>query len=209
MSSTRRLFDFTEFARRIYLDRPDAHRHPFLLPALYGGESSQRYEALFVLQDPSVSFTEHHWKPCETAEMAIRTHRTIFLEWAHRGKQSHLFRLFEESLSSGAKPSPIGTASKGFFRRFYVTDIWKDAAFKQNGRDREYREYWLAKLALELENVRARRVIFVGQEAELGQRFVPSGTQIHHIPFPGQWIAEEVFKGHVARLGKEVNPRLS
>jgi hypothetical protein len=84
MSRTRQPFDFAEFAHRIYLERPNEANQPFLLPALYGGESRGRYEAMFVLEAPSASFTRARWEPCSTPQEAIAIHRRIFLDWAHR-----------------------------------------------------------------------------------------------------------------------------
>jgi hypothetical protein len=208
MQSTLTSFDFTEFARNIYREKLEAHRLPFLLPALYGGELSQNYEALFVLEAPSVSFTEKHWRPCHTTEMAIQTHRAIFLKWAYRSKRAHLFKSLEQTDSESTLLSPIGLSNTEFFRRFYVTDIWKDAAFMKR-KDREYKEYWLSKLATELEMVSARRVIFIGKEAERGRCFVPSGIPTHSVPFPSRWITEEDFKRHVARLAEEIRAPIS
>ena len=74
-----------------------------------------------------------------------------------------------------------------FFRRYYVTDIWKDDAFR--GSDRSYRDYWLSKLQIELAAVSTRRVIFVGRQAERGKKFVAAPTPVHYVPFPGQWAA--------------------
>ena len=94
---TKTPFDFPAFAKYIYEEITGVHSQPFLLPALYGGESSQHYEVLFVLQAPSVSFTEDRWMPCDTTEMAIQNHRAIFFDWAYSdsGNQAHLFRLLE------------------------------------------------------------------------------------------------------------------
>jgi hypothetical protein len=202
MHSTSSSFDFTEFARNIYREKHTAHQQPFLLPALYGGESSQTYEALFVLEAPSVSFTEKLWRPCDTTEIAIQTHRAIFLDWAYRGKQAYLFRSFDQMSLENVPYSPTELPKPEFFRRFYVTDVWKDAAFKENRRDRKYEEYWLSKLAIELEMVSARRVIFIGREAELGRPFVPNGIPTHHIPFPSRWAKD--FQGDVVRLTEEI-----
>ena len=202
MHSTSTSFDFTEFARNIYRENPKAHQQPFLLPALYGGEADQTYEALFVLQDPSVSFTEKLWRPCDTTEMAIQTHRAIFLDWAHRDNQAYLFKSFDRTVSEDSPLSPVGLSSTDFFRRFYVTDVWKDAAFVENRRNREYKEYWLSKLAIELAMVSARRIVFIGREAERGRPFVLNGIPTHYITFPS-WRRKD-YQDHVVRLAEEI-----
>src|SRR5688500_12715179 len=84
-------FDFADFARTIYSEKSGAHAEPFLLPALYGGSATDGYEAVFVLEAPSVSFTEARWKRCDSANIAVQQHRRIFHEWAYRGKAAHLF----------------------------------------------------------------------------------------------------------------------
>jgi hypothetical protein len=89
-------FDFTAFAQKIYCDSPEIYLVPpaiekeerFLLPALYGGEvgdgdSRGRFEALIVLEAPSISFTKAAWnrywtKQCASPEEAISRHREIF-----------------------------------------------------------------------------------------------------------------------------------
>ena len=195
MASTVSPFRFEEFAKDIYREISNAHRQPFLLPALYGGEFSEElYEALFVLEAPSVSFTEARWKQCNTAEDAIRNHRRIFLDWAYSGKQAHLFNLFM-------------TSSTDFYRRFYVTDVWKDAAFRERIGDSKYREYWRSKLAVELQHVRTRRVIFVGREAALAGRPLIKNRLIHEIPFPSHRISDEQFKRYVDILAQELGIR--
>jgi hypothetical protein len=190
-------FDFYGFAKGIYEETAGVHPQSFFLPALYGGESSERYEVLFVLEAPSVSFTEYRWSPCYTTEKAIQNHRAIFFDWAYSGKQAHLFRLFDPTPSTSAE----------FFQRFYVTDMWKDAEFKMRRGDRAYKEFWFSKLEIELQKVPARRVIFFGNEALRGKRFVRNGVNdgvpLHHIRLPS-YITEEEFKGHVARLAEEM-----
>jgi hypothetical protein len=199
MSSTSSVFRFEEFAKDIYREIPNAHRQPFLLPALYGGDCAAEYEALFVLEAPSVSFTEDHWRQRSTPEPedangAIKNHRRIFLEWAYNGKQAYLFK------------SLFMTSSADFYRRFYVTDVWKDAAFRERSGDLKYSEYWLAKLAVELQHVSTRHVIFVGKEAALaGWPFIKNRAVFKHkIPFPSQWISNEQFKGYVDTLAQEL-----
>lgn len=190
-------FDFHEFAKCIYEETAEVHQQSFFLPALYGGEASERFEVLFVLEAPSVSFTEYRWSPCSTTAIAIQNHRAIFFDWAYSGKQAHLFRLFDPAPSTSAE----------FFRRFYVTDIWKDAEFKMRRGDREYKAYWISKLQIELQKVPARRIIFFGNEALRGERFVRNGVNagvpIHHIRLPS-YITEEEFKGHVTRLAEDM-----
>ena len=153
-----------------------------------------------MLEAPSVPFTEKRWRPCHTVQKAIENHRGIFLEWARSEKQIHLFSAFDRKHSKNALLSPILLSTREFFSRFYVTDIWKDAGFKKNRGDQPYEKYWLSKLAIELDHVRAKRVIFVGKEAKRGEIFVPGGVPYYSIPFPSQWITEERFKHHVAKL---------
>jgi hypothetical protein len=203
MNSAALPFDFKAFARAIYRERPAAHPQRLLLPALYGGEDGQRYEALFVLQEPSIQFTVQRWKACGSVEMAIQLHRSIFLDWAFMGKQAHLFEALWRRTGRGTSISRPEAAGKKFFRRFYVTDIWKDARFGVEV-DRKYKDYWLAKLAIELQNVPARRVIFIGKEAERGRSLVRKGMTSHCIPFPSQWISEGQFKGWVEELMHEI-----
>lgn len=200
MQLTSTSFDFNEFARTIYREVPHAHQQPFLLPALYGGALNQSYEALFVLEEPSVPFTEKHWKPCHAPEIAIQTHREIFLKWAYRGKQAHLFSMFEQQGSADCR-------KKKFFARFYVTDIWKDAAFKHRRKDQKYMDYWVSKLASELENIPAKRVVFIGEEAKQGRQFVRDTIPAHFICFPHRFISNEDFKREVTRLTEEIRQR--
>lgn len=189
MAPTLPVFPFEDFARDIYRERSNVHSQPFLLPALYGGELVEEYEALFVLEEPSVPFTEARWKQCNTTEAAIRNHRQIFLDWAYRGIRALLFK------------SLFTTVEYDLFKRFYVTDVWKDAAFKENRRNQGYREYWLSKLAIELQHVCTRCVIFVGKEAARAGRPLIQGRRIlaYDIPFPNR-ISRERFKEHVASL---------
>lgn len=197
-------FDFLAFARLIYRERRGAHPERFLLPALYGGESRRRFEALLVLEAPSVQFTVDRWKACRSAEQAVRCHREIFLNWADRGKQAHLFQALSENGLASATASHRVRSRASFFHRFYITDVWKDAGFGIPTRGRSYKDYWLSKLAIELRTVPARRVILVGGEAAVGARFVRPGTPIHYLPFPSQWITEQRFVDLVAELAKEI-----
>ena len=159
----------------------------------------QRHEVLFVLEAPSESFTDRRWKECDATEVAIKAHRAIFFEWAKSGKQAHLFRLFCPMSPDRRWPSLAES-----FQRFYVTDIWKDGAFKKLGGDREYREYWLSKLSVELREVPTSRIILVGGEAARGQKLARKGTPVYRIPFPSQWVSEEKFKEHVSSLAREI-----
>jgi len=205
MNPTLTSFDFTEFARNIYQETPELHEQSFLLPALYGGESGQSYEALFVLEAPSVSFTEKRWSPCNTIEEAIQKHRAVFFEWAFSGKQAHLFRSFAQMAFGDSLLSQVELTTREFFRRFYVTDVWKDALFNTQRGNRRYKDYWLSKLAIELEKVPTQRVIFIGRQAEQGGKlFIRSGFPTHYVPFPSRWLSEEIFKTEVARLTEEI-----
>lgn len=181
-------FSFPSFARAIFHDRA------FMLPALYGGELEQgdnAFEALFVLQDPSKGFTERRWKPCATPEQAIEQHRSIFLEWAYKdgSNQAILFKSF----------SPTDAE---FFRRFYVTDCWKDGTFKSR--------YWRLKLRIELHEVHALRVIVVGEKAWMA---VMSALKGSPIPTPifsiiAPWkkgMTPQEYETHVSDLWAKIN----
>ncbi len=197
-------FDFLAFARRIYREKRRVHPKRFLLPALYGGDSRRRFEAVVVLEAPSVQFTVDRWKACGSAEQAVQCHREIFIDWAFRGKQAHLFQaLSENGLTSSTAPHRVRSRVT-FFRRFYITDVWKDAGFGIPTRDRSYKDYWLSKLAIELGTVPARRVILVGDQAAVGRRFVRPGTPVHYLPFPSQWMTEQRCIDLVAELAEEI-----
>lgn len=145
-------FNFEAFAREVYSENPAVAEDPFLLPALYGGEVSDgeaitRFKALVVLEEPSKSFTRNHWTtPCATPEEAIRTHREIFFRWACMEPQCELFRIFVE----------LSTAQH-FFQHLYITDVWKDAAFKEKLKQDNpgYGRYWRSKLETEIRSVAA------------------------------------------------------
>jgi hypothetical protein len=190
-------FDFYEFARQVYAECKGVHAQRFLLPALYGGCQTGEYEAAFVLESPSVSFTEKRWQRASSPEDAVHTHRRIFHEWAYTGKARILFDAVDRATLGEISRA---TASCGaFFHRYYVTDIWKDDRFRQD-KSKRYRDYWLAKLREELHGVSAKRVIFVGREAEKAILTTPVGVSTHYVPFPGQWISESVLKAEVMRL---------
>ncbi|MDQ1612124.1 MAG: hypothetical protein QOG00_2055 [Pyrinomonadaceae bacterium] len=195
------MFDFTEFARSIYDKWPPAHERPYLLPALYGGEPTMMYDAMFVLEAPSVPFTEDRWESCYSVEAAIRIHRKVFLVWASQGYCSILFRTFL-------------TTPTDFFERVYVTDVWKDArACEQKVGSSEYKSYWRSKLAIELNSVPTQCVITVGGVAqrEVGQLrragLIGEGLKIEHIGFPGgrrQGITYESYGKDVAALIEKI-----
>jgi hypothetical protein len=181
-------FDFRDFACKIYAEKPRIYLAPspvregeeFLLPALYGGvaDHGKTFAALVVLEGLSEPFTKARWKTqCATPEEAINQHRKIFFQWAFRGPQARLF------LGLVGEPSTV----EDFFRQLYITDVWKDGAFKANrkGCNPAYERYWRSKLALEIKGVAADRAIFVGGPArEVGWDLVPSGMPRHDVPFP-------------------------
>ena len=155
----------------------------FLLPALYGGEvdqalANQTFEAAVVLEAPSVPFTRKEWKtwaaPCATPAEAINRHRKIFLKWAF-AEQCHA-ELFSGLL--GGKPA----TAEEFFRRLYITDIWKDAAFTK---EKNYVQYWQSQLEREISGIPTEDVIFVGKPAHYyGKRCLPKGKRPYRFPFP-------------------------
>ena len=153
MSSALPAFRFEEFAADIYRELPNAHRQPFLLPALYGGsldqrrEPVQKYEILFGFSTPSVAFTERRWPTqCDNSKDAVEFHRRIFFKWAYAGVQAYLFRSLYENQDFEI-----------FWQRFYVTNLWKDTENRLT--------YWKSKLKIELENVSARLIVFAGEDA--------------------------------------------
>ena len=128
------MFDFMEFARKIYDDRnrPVVHEEePYILPAFYGGElpmseEGNRFKALVVLQNPLFTYTKREWgPPCASVEEAIRKHRKIFFSWL--ACNPDLDEMFHYILVN--KPS----TPEEFFRLVYVTDIWKDAKDGDSG----------------------------------------------------------------------------
>jgi hypothetical protein len=121
-------FDFMDFARMIYAD-PDkpavAEQEKYILPALYGGDlggggGSNKFKALVVMQNPLFTITKQLWKECTTPEQAVKRHREVFFQWWRRKSNPELAELFRIFVD---KPS----TAEEFFRRVYVTDIWKDA----------------------------------------------------------------------------------
>ena len=206
-TSCQAAFNFTEFAREIYSNSPDIYVEPlriedrFLLPALYGGEAahgevSGPFKALIVLEEPSRSFTKDRWTQCTTPEEAIVRHREIFFEWAfEKPERAELFRIFVDNPST----------ARDFFRRVYITDIWKDAAFRENRKrgNPGYGRYWRSKLAIEIRSVATEWVIFVGRQARSGCQHVPPGTPKRCLVFPS-WH-NPTFEAEVQRLRAEVH----
>jgi hypothetical protein len=203
-------FDFPTFAQEIYSENPKIYPVPiplraqvnagidpalnaddvrialeerFLLPALYGGEAgqgqaSEPFEALVVLEAPSVPFTRKEWKTwaesCASPAEAINRHRKIFFKWAF-AERSHA-DLFSGLL--GGKPP----TEEEFFRRLYITDIWKDAAFTK---ERNYVQYWQSQLEKEISGISTEDVVFVGKPAyKYGKKCVPKGKRHYRFPFP-------------------------
>jgi hypothetical protein len=170
-------FDFFTFASQIYRERTAAHPTPYLLPALYGGElrADESYEALFILQDPSKSYTANSWKACKTVQEAIVRHRSIFRSWAFE-PESHQAILFSKFNMQPARRK----RRRSFYERFYVTDVWKDG---------QREEYWRRKLQIELREVKARLVLFIGSEASgEGRRLLDDADHermIDRIDHPG------------------------
>ena len=81
-------------------------------------------------------------------------HRKIFFKWAF-AEQRHA-ELFSGLL--GDKPS----TAEEFFRRLYITDIWKDAAFTK---EPNYVQYWQSQLEKEISGISTEDVVFVGKPA--------------------------------------------
>src|SRR6266700_5205406 len=121
MSSVAPAFNFVEFARKIYEEKPHPRLRlqsiwcgpttPLLLPAFYGGEAVQKYRVMFVFIKPLPTITGEQWgqrwrhQQCDTAEHAIQTHRHIFRKWAYssNNKTRELFELFGLT-SQGLRP---------------------------------------------------------------------------------------------------------
>lgn len=189
------VFDFTDFARRVYDDpnRPEVDQEePRILPAFYGGDlpstgQGRKFRALVVLQNPLFTYTKRHWQPpCESVEEAIRKHRRIFVSWLPSNPE--LDELFRHILVS--KPS----TPEEFFRLVYVTDVWKDAKdtddMKERKKNREYGRYWRDQLKVEIEGVAvaAEGVVFIGEESRrVGFKFLPDGALYRDFVFPGGW----------------------
>jgi hypothetical protein len=192
------MFDFTDFARKIYDDRnrPVVHEEePYILPAFYGGElppreEGNRFKALVVLQNPLLTYTKRQWvPPCATVEDAIRKHRKIFFSWL--ACNPDLDELFHHVLVK--KPS----TPEEFFRLVYVTDIWKDAKdtddVTRRKKDRGYGRYWRNQLKVEIEGVAAAEgVIFIGSESrKAGFKFLRPSTHYRDFVFPASGHKKE------------------
>jgi hypothetical protein len=184
-------FTFANFATAIY------HERAFMLPALYGGErGDEPYEVLFVLSDPSKPFTEPLWELCcPTVEKAIEQHRSVFLQWAYKpnSNQAVLFESFSSMRSE-------------FFRRFYVTDCWKDGT--------RTRRYWRRRLSIELHSVCTGLVVVIGEKAQQEvkttlKKYDPISAPIREIVAPWEKILKrrmtpEEYKQHVSKLWDEI-----
>lgn len=202
---------FGDFARRVYSGAPGIYLEPpslevgegFMLPALYGGNAIEGnpagvFDFMVVLEAPSVSFTRRRWRTwpleCVTAEESVLRHRQIFCEWSSREPQAELFRL----LLGGS------FAIQEFFRRVYITDVWKDAGFRKNRKrsNPRYREYWLENLAFELCHVPVQKIVFVGSEAKrYGRDLVPAGKSLYFVPFPKR---TERYRLGIQRLAQDL-----
>lgn len=198
------VFDFLEFARGVYSDprRPAVGEAKYVLPAFYGGLSDgvgKEYEALVVLESPSKKFTKDRWNsPCNNLEDAIKRHREIFFQWAFdrsTGQQAEVFEVLV------GRPS----TAKEFFRRLYITDVWKDWEFKEklkrsSPRYLAYGRYWRSKLEVEIKSVAAKRVVFIGDHAcRSGFRHVPHGTPTHCLAFPS-WSNSKALRTELRQL---------
>lgn len=191
------VFDFMELATRIYSEKKGLHKSDFLLPALYGGEPSKeasngKFKALVVLEEPSFSETEAGWEgACESVKDAIGRHREIFFRWASKGLQAELFDAI------------VGRVSEGeFFRRLYITDVWKGGGFSPGRRLPNDAKYWRSILEYEIKSVATDRVVFVGGEARRnGFGCVPVCTLHHCIDFPAPTTN---FRAQLPRLRLEL-----
>ncbi len=149
----------------------------FLRPALYGGEThneqaGESFEALVVLEAPSVPFTRREWKnyevPCASPEEAVSRRRKIFFKWAF-GEQRQA-ELFGGLL--GGKPA----TEVEFFQRLYITDIWKDPALTN---ERSHLRYWQSKLEEEIRGTPTRDVVFLGESAHrYGEPSLARGSKL-------------------------------
>ena len=204
------MFEFTDFARKIYDDRsrPVVHvEEPYILPAFYGGELARgeegnKFKALVVLQNPLFTYTKKQWgQPCATVEEAIRRHREIFFSWLPCNPD--LDELFHHILVK-KPPTP-----KEFFRLVYVTDIWKDAKdtddVNRKKTNRQDGHYWRNQLKVEIEGVAAAAegVIFIGSHArKAGFKFLPCGMRYRDFVFP-DWGHKKEFKEEFENFKRE------
>jgi hypothetical protein len=163
-----------------------ATEEKFLLPAIYGGEVgdvklSKTFEALVVLEAPSVSFTREEWKkykaPCATPAEAIDRHRKIFFKWAFVNE-------FPRKLFEGLLKGKPATADE-FFGRLYITDIWKDAVCTAGRKEPDYKRYWQSQLEKEIRGIRTDSIVFVGNQAKThGEICVPKDKRLRRYPLP-------------------------
>ena len=181
-------FTLEKFATSVYEDMR------FMLPAIYGGElrqSDKAYEALFIWEGPLISFTKQRWKRCDTVERAMERHREIFHEWAYQPgrNQAVLFDAF------------CSRTDPNFFKRFYITDIWKD------GGRRTFEKYWIRQLRTEVREVPADHIVFVSDAAWKWKALLldASGRDpatVHKIEEP--WKVKGDYKPHVESLLQEM-----
>lgn len=132
------------------------------------------------------------------AERGNRKASGGFFEWAFKRpttrdgpKRTELFGIFFANTPA---------TFKEFFRRVYVSDIWKDAAGKDNRKRGKYRDSWRSKLKTEIEGVAAEHVIFVGEEARSNgwEYATAAGKDYDDIVFPS-W-RNRTFQAEVQRL---------
>lgn len=133
---------------------------------------------------------------CATPEEAIKRHRKIFFRWL-AGKDAELgelFRLLADNPST----------AEDFFRRVYVTDIWKDARNTDQvnikKKHRPYGNYWRSKLEIEITAVATERMIFVGKEARWGYQHVPQGKRARCTVFPTWGRNRKIFSAEVRQI---------
>src|ERR1035438_8188872 len=182
-----------------------ATEEKFLLPAIYGGEVgdvklSKTFEALVVLEAPSVSFTREEWKkykaPCATPAEAIDRHRKIFFKWAFVNEFPR--KLFEGLLKG--KPATadeffgrlyitdiwkVPATADEFFGRLYITDIWKDAVCTAGRKEPDYKRYWQSQLEKEIRGIRTDSIVFVGNQAKThGEICVIKDKRLRRYPLP-------------------------
>jgi hypothetical protein len=210
-SSTRpsRFDDFKVFAKEIY--KTPAPIIPYLWPALYGGEAEpdHDYEVLFVFQRalPRCDVWRTRWSPnseCDSTTNALWTHRCMFFEWARSNPlTTDLFELFgrqrriEWARSSSStelfdlsrRASPI----VDFYKRFYITDLWKDY-------NPERKDYWLCTLRVELQCVPTQCVVFAGSEAKThGPKRLEGRVPHYCVAFPSRQRVND-FRASFAKL---------
>jgi hypothetical protein len=178
---------FDKFAAQIYATRPVT---PYLWPALYGCEanSGRKYEVLFVFKTalPRLDLWRTKWPPnseCGSHIHATWTHRRIFFDWARSSPSKQLFELFgsiDWALSTDLF-SEEHRSIMDFYKRFYITDVWKDHT-------PEPKDYWRCALNVELRCVATQCVIFVGNAATTEGRRLLRGRNpdydVYDVRFP-------------------------